>query len=204
MLHFGSLATVRYWKDSQVETLGADGYLCWAFAFSCIQCWIDLIPCTGQVSPQFCVVYADDLTTVPYLRTATVPPHWDELVCASSTIALYTESKVGTWQSLYKLNVNPGDIASDTVNVDTASSTTSTQFCEGDYGHSEGATDMVSHNENAVTKQVTFSNQGQDNEIQSNSPNFSITQPDEWQMPDNIDLEASGLQRSTQSTVLGW
>jgi hypothetical protein len=71
-------------------------------------------------------VYDDDFTTVPYLRTATVPPHWDKLVRASSMIALYTESKVGTWQSLPELNVYSGDFASDNVNVETASSTTST------------------------------------------------------------------------------
>jgi hypothetical protein len=113
-----------------------------------------LNPCTGHIFPQFHVVYDDDFTTVPYLRTATVPPHWAELVCTSLTIALYTESKVGTWQSLPELNVDPGDFASDTVNVDTASSTNSTQ-----YG------DVVSHHKNTVTKQVIFSNQGQENEI---------------------------------------
>jgi hypothetical protein len=51
-----------------------------------------LNPCMGHVLPQFHVVYNDDFTTVPYLRTATVPPHWDKFVRAFSTIALYTES----------------------------------------------------------------------------------------------------------------
>jgi hypothetical protein len=49
-----------------------------------------------------------------------------------------------------------------------------------------------------------FSDQGQDNKIQSNSPDSYTTQPDEWQMPDNINLDSSGLQRSTRSAVLGW
>jgi hypothetical protein len=80
-----------------------------------------------------------------------------------------------------------------TVNVDTASSTASTQHCEGDDGHSEGVSDVVSHHKNTVTKQVMSSNQGQENEIQSNGPDLSTTQPDEWQMPDNIDLDSSGL-----------
>ncbi len=53
-----------------------------------------LNPRTGHVSPQFHVVYDDDFTTVPYLRTTTVPPHWAELVRTSSTIALYTEHEV--------------------------------------------------------------------------------------------------------------
>jgi hypothetical protein len=162
-----------------------------------------LNPCTGLVLPQFHVVYDDDFTTVPYLRTATVPPHWAKFVCASLTIALYTESKVGTWRSLPELDVDPGVFASDTVNVDTASLTTSTQYCEGYYGHSEGASDVVSHHEYTVTKQVTFSDQGQDNKIQSNSPDLSTIQPDEWQMSDNINLDSSGLRCATQSTVLG-
>ncbi len=153
----------------------------------------------GHALLQFHVVYDDDFTTVFYLHTATVPPHWPKLVRASSTTSLYTECEVGTWQSLPKLNVDPGDFASDTANVDTASSTTSTQHCEGDDGHSVGASDVVSHHKNTVTKGVTFSDQGQDNEIQSNSP-----QPDEWWMPGNINLDSSGLRCSTWSTVLGW
>ncbi len=56
---------------------------------------------------------------------------------------------------------------------------------------------------NTVTKWVTFSNQGQDIEIQSNSPYLSTTHPDELQMPDNVDLDSSGLWCSTQSSVLG-
>jgi len=138
-----------------------------------------LNPRTGHVSPQFHVVYNDDFTTVPYLRTATVPPHWAELVRASSTIALHTERKVGTWQSIPELDVEPGDFASDTANIDTAPSTTSNQHREGDDRHSEGASDVASHHKNTVNKRVKFSDQGQDNEIQSDSPDSSTTQPDE-------------------------
>ena len=111
-----------------------------------------LNPRMGHVLPQFYVVYNDDFTTVPYLRTAAVPPHWAELVRASSTIALYTERKVGTWQSIPELDVDPGDFTSDTANIDTAPPTTSTQYCEVDDGHSEGASDVVSHHKNTVTK----------------------------------------------------
>ena len=41
---------------------------------------------------------------------------------------------------------------------------------------------MWSHNTKHVTKQVTFSDQGQDNEIQRDSPDLSTTttQADEW------------------------
>jgi hypothetical protein len=68
-----------------------------------------LNPHTGHVLLQFHVMYDDDYTTLPYLRTATVPPHWAELVRASLNTALYTERKIGTWQSLPELNVEPGD-----------------------------------------------------------------------------------------------
>jgi len=164
---------------------------------------LKLNPCTGHVSPQFHVVYDDDFTTVPYLQTAAVSPHWAELVHASSTIALYTECKVGTWQSIPELDVDPNDFTSDTATINIAPSTTATQFCEGDDGHSEGASNDDSHHENTVTKQVTFSDQEQDNEIQSNSPDSSITQPDEWRKPDNIDLDSSGLRCSTRTAALG-
>jgi hypothetical protein len=106
----------------------------------------------GYVLPQFHVVYDDDFTTVPYLRTAAVPSHWEKLVHASSAIVLFTKSEVGTWQSLPKLDVDPSDFASDNANVDTVSSTTSIQHPEGDDGHSEGASDVVSHHKNTVTK----------------------------------------------------
>ncbi len=48
-----------------------------------------------------------------------------------------------------------------------------------------------------------ISDQGQDNEIQSNSPDSYTTQQDEWQIPDNINLDSSGLRCSTGSAVLG-
>ena len=139
-----------------------------------------LNPRTGHVCPKIHVVYDDIFTTVPYLRTAAVPPHWAELVRTSLTISLYTEQEIGTWKSIPELNVEPGDFTLDILNIDTASSTTSTQHCEGDDGHSKGASDVVSHHTNNVTKRVTFSDQGQDDETQSNSPDLSTTQPDEW------------------------
>ncbi len=59
-----------------------------------------LNPRTGHVSPQFHVVCDYDFTTVSYLRTATVPPHWAELVQSLAAIPVYTEKQVGTWQSI--------------------------------------------------------------------------------------------------------
>jgi hypothetical protein len=40
-------------------------------------------PHTGHVSLQFHVIFDEDFTTVPYLCTATIPPYWADLVCAS-------------------------------------------------------------------------------------------------------------------------
>ncbi len=167
-----------------------DVYLCWTFPHAAN---VALNPHKRHDLLQFHVVYDDDLTIVPYLCTATVHTLWAKLVRASLTTALYFERKVGKWQSLHKIDVELSDFALDTANVDTASSTTSTQHYEGDDGHSEGVSDVFSHQKNKVTKQVTFSNQGQDNEIQCNSSDLSTSQPDEWQMPDNINLDSSGL-----------
>ena len=58
-----------------------------------------LNPRTGHVSPQFHIVYNDNFTTVPYLRTGKVPPHWADLVCESSLLNLNEDQK-STWSSL--------------------------------------------------------------------------------------------------------
>ena len=43
-----------------------------------------LNPRTGNVSPQFHVVFDDDFSTVSHMRHGTVPVHWKELVGISS------------------------------------------------------------------------------------------------------------------------
>jgi hypothetical protein len=58
--------------------------------------------------------------------------------------------------------------------------------------------------DNQSSKRVTFSNQVQDIEIQSKLPDLSQTQPNEWQMPNIINLDSSGLQRSPWKEVLSW
>ena len=152
-----------------------------------------LNPRTGHISPQFHVVYDDDFTTVPYLRTATVPPHWAALVAASVTIELYTEQQVGTWQSLPELEVESGDFTSDSsVVIDESEPTV----------NSEGAPHVTdAHDKDIVTNRVTFSD-GRDNEIQSMSRDESLPRPNDWQMPQQIDLDSSGLRRSTRTEVL--
>ena len=43
-----------------------------------------LNPRTGHVSPQFHVVFDDDFSTVPFLHSTDVPPHWEAL-CRNNT-----------------------------------------------------------------------------------------------------------------------
>ena len=45
-----------------------------------------LNPKAGLVSPQFHVVYDDQLTTVPNMQNLTVPPNWAQLVKNSSEL----------------------------------------------------------------------------------------------------------------------
>ncbi len=85
-----------------------------------------LNPRTGHVSPQFYVVFDDVFTTVPYLCTATVPPHWADLVCSSDTIEIYTEKQIGTWQLILDIEIEQGDFSGKSQPL-----STSTQDCEG-------------------------------------------------------------------------
>jgi hypothetical protein len=51
--------------------------------------------------------------------------------------------------------------------------------------------------DNQSSKRVTFSDQVQDIEIQSKLPDLSQTQPNKWQMQNIINLDSSGLRRSS-------
>ena len=42
-----------------------------------------LNPKTGLVSPQYCVVFDNQFTTVPHMHNLTVPPNWEQLVSHS-------------------------------------------------------------------------------------------------------------------------
>ncbi len=48
------------------------------------------------------------------------------------------------------------------------------------------------HDIHIVTGQVTISD-GRDSEIQRMCPDLSLPQPNEWQMPEQINLDSSGL-----------
>ncbi len=72
-------------------------------------------PRTGHILPQSHVVYDDDFTMVPYLQTATVPPHWAELANLSTDIPIYTKKQVGTWQLNPDIEAEYGDFSSQTI-----------------------------------------------------------------------------------------
>ncbi len=74
----------------------------------------------GHVSPRFHVFCDDDFTTVPYLRMATIPPYWTDLVCASSKLHVYTKRQVDTWQSLPELIPENDDFTSEQTEVPNA------------------------------------------------------------------------------------
>ena len=83
-----------------------------------------------------------------------------------------------------------GDFTSDS-SIQSAVVTTS----EGDK-YSEEARNLHvidAHNKNIVSNQVTFSDK-QDSEIQSMCLDESLPQPNDWQMPDKINLDSSGLR----------
>ena len=48
-------------------------------------------PSTGRVSPAYHVVFDDTFSTVPYMRAASLPPNWEDLVKNSSEIATTEE-----------------------------------------------------------------------------------------------------------------
>jgi hypothetical protein len=97
---------------------------------------------------------------------------------------------VGTWQSLLDLEVDLGDFSTDFSQVSTP---TVNQDHEGEV-HSEAVSTNVEspHNATRVNHLVTFSDK-RDDEIQSESPVESNSRPNEWQMPDKINLDSSGL-----------
>ena len=57
-------------------------------------------PTTGQVSPQYHVVFDKNFTTVPYMESGTLPPNWQELTEHSSEMSTTEDVfKADTWLS---------------------------------------------------------------------------------------------------------
>jgi hypothetical protein len=61
-----------------------------------------LNPRTLRVSPQYHVVYDDEFTTVPYLRSGTIPPQWTQLCKQSMPFATESDFDLATtWANEY-------------------------------------------------------------------------------------------------------
>ena len=61
-------------------------------------------PTTGQVSPQYQILFDDDFITVPYMEAGTLPPNWQELIKHSSEMATTEDVfKAYTWTSDQKM-----------------------------------------------------------------------------------------------------
>jgi len=61
-----------------------------------------LNPKSLRVSPQYHVIFDDEFTTVPYMRSGEVPPHWSELVAKSAELATDEDFDLATtWANDY-------------------------------------------------------------------------------------------------------
>ena len=158
-----------------------------------------LNPRTGHVSPQFHVVYDDNFTTVPYLRTGTVPPHWADLVRESSDLR-QVDSQKGTWQSLSIDDpISEGDFSSDPDVV-----LTELQSSPANINHIQDAEQSTRSfdregESDASNRTVTFQEESQPQTEFTNLENNTVQQR---QMPVPIDLNTSGLRRSSRLAEL--
>jgi hypothetical protein len=152
-----------------------------------------LNPSTGHVSPQFHIVFDDDFTTVPYLRTATIPPFWAELVSASSKLHIYTEQQIDTWQSLPELTPEDGDFTSEQTEVPKSVLGTPTNDAVP-FEDSEGATAAFTPGHQIVLQVVSFQDQ--------NASENNNLWPIERQMPVPVDLHGSGLRHLSRLAEL--
>ena len=143
-------------------------------------------PRTGHISPQFHVIFDDDFTTVPSLRTSQVPPFWAELVCASSKLHVYTERQVDTWQSLPELTPEIDDFTSDQAVIPNVLGAPTSNASSSSLKASEGVQDASSTSDHAsASRVVPFQDQ--------NISRGDHPQPNEWAMPESVDLHSSGL-----------
>jgi hypothetical protein len=151
-----------------------------------------LNPRTGHVSPQFHIVFDDDFTTVQYLWKTTVPPHWADLVRSLATFQTYTERQVGTWQSLPEIEREEGTFSGKDSLFNTST--------QGSEGASSGNVQQQHNNQNI---QVSFLEEPELVEIEINPPQATNTNSQNmWQMPQSINLDTSGLRRSSRTEIL--
>jgi hypothetical protein len=137
-------------------------------------------------------MFDDDFTTVPYLCTAIIPPYWADLVCASSKLDIHIEIQDDTWQSLPELIPENGDFTSEQTKIPNAILGTHTNIAA--FSNFEEATIAFIPAHLPMSQGVTFQDQ---TASRNGNP-----QPNEWQMPESVDLHSSGLQRLSRLVAL--
>ncbi len=151
-----------------------------------------LNPRTGHGSLQFHVVFDGDFTTVQYLWTTTVPPHWADLMRSLATIQTYTEHQVGTWQLLPEIEREEGNFSGIQKLFDT-----STQGSEG----ASSRNVQLQHNNQNI--RVSFLDKPEPVEIEINPPQATNTNSQNmWQMSQSVNLNTSRLRCSSRTEVL--
>jgi len=109
---------------------------------------------------------------------------------------MYTEKQIGTWQSIPDMETEKGDFSGEPQIL-----STSNQDREG-VGDSTAQSNRSAAQSNRSEKRVSFADQPSiDTEI--NNPTAISDSPDnQWHMPSPINLETSGLRRSSRTEVL--
>ena len=173
-----------------------------------------LNPRTGHVSPQFHVVYDDNFTTVPYLRTNKVPPHWAQLIEESSNFYQPAhEIRPSTWQSLFiESEPEEGDFNSDAelLRQPKAEATNSAQEARSSLaldrrkGVSATPQTTVSFNDAAINDPSILTSPFHEAATANANQCIETTSADDHDliMPTAINLEQSGLRRSRRIAEL--
>jgi hypothetical protein len=147
-------------------------------------------PRTGHVSPQFHIIFDDDFTTVPYLGSSQVPPFWVDLVCASTKLHSYIKRQVEAWQSLPELTPEIGDFTSEQTEIPNVElGTSANKVPASSLKGSKEVLDASMSEHKSWLQVVSFHDQ---NASGDNNP-----QPNEWAMPESVDLHKSGLRCSS-------
>ena len=73
-------------------------------------------PCTGHVSPQYHVAFDKDFSTVPHMRSGTVPKNWADLVKRSSECV--TEEKFNPDDTWFRQDLSADSMASEPQETD--------------------------------------------------------------------------------------
>ena len=134
-------------------------------------------PKTGLVSPQFHVVFDDTFSTVPHIRSGTVPPNWAKLVRDSSE--LVTDQEYDLTRTWFEGVQDP---SADTETEDISE-------------------DISNNNQNRSTQtalpQTATGSNSTDSEGGPETDSTPVSEGDEeLRMPKMVNLQESGLRRS--------